>query len=353
MRGQGITGLTYVSICAGAGLGSLGFDRAGWTGTAVVEWSPTRRSILRYHHPDAQHFGDLRQLSSEQLPRACAWLVTVPCTSYSGAGKREGLNHPNDLHRPFFRLLAQAIKAGVAPDVIVWENVDAWITYHAARLTKRALGCFGFREAMGGHMNAREFGVPQDRKRALAVFARDRRYVPERIPTPHTMGEREVLLKSWPDAFIECELTETERLSIAPRVVNRVGQEKREELKRESRQFAGLEPPPAEWDGFCIFHCDSMRTSFQIGFCPTICASARLIVRRPDARLFKVNADGYEWLMGLGKGIGYTARGIDDRGRLVDISKSARKQACGLGIVTPIMEAIARALPCTGEEKKS
>ena len=200
-------------------------------------------------------------------------------------------------------------------------------------------------------MNAREFGVPQNRRRAFAVFARDKRLLPERIPTPHTQGETERFISAWPDAFVEREFTDEERIRIVSRVENRAGKEERAALKLASRQFIGLVTPPAEWDRLCVFHCDSMRTSFHAGLAPTVMGGSRLMVRRTDGRIYWLSPEGYEWLMGCE--VGYTAKGINDRGRLVEISSTARKEACGLGVATPIMESIARSLGCTGEEKKS
>jgi len=356
MRGQG---LTYVSICAGCGFGSHGFDKAGWTGLAFVEHEDVRRAVLRKWHPKSELFesidGNLRLLSAGDLPAADCWVVTVPCRSTSAAGKRRGLDDPNDLHRPFLRLFFEAARIGRLPKWLVWENVDRWTGTRAARLTRKALAQAGYSAAVGGNMNARAFGIPQDRARAFAIFAADASLLPLPIRTPLSYDPGlldRTLIRDWPDRFVARDAPDGSAETRKRVAAFRRGLEHRERLAAEIPVFAGARRAPAEWnwDGFIWFMALKNPTSVHVGYSQTLTKDPRLLVRLRDGRLTRATPEAHEWLMGMPEG--YTAEGKGDGGERVVLTDPQRIDACGDGIVAPVMEAIALSLGCTGQEKK-
>jgi len=348
---------TYLSICAGCGFGSHGFDQAGWTGVGFVEWDDDRRAVLRKWHgiEGVTYLSDLRSVRAEHLPKADCWVVSIPCTPFSIGGNMLGLDDPNDLHRPFLRLCFEAARIGRLPRWIVWENVDGWTGSRARRLTRKALAVCGFRASMGGNMNAREFGIPQDRVRAFAVFAADASQLPQSLRTPLDddpgLLDR-TLIRDWPDRFIARDAPDgsaetRKRVAAFHRLL-----ETRKRLALEIPVFAGSCPAPAEWkwEGFVWFMTLKNPSSVHCGYSQTITKDPRLLVRLPDGRLTRATPEAHEWLMGMPEG--YTAEGVGDCGERVVLKEAQRIDACGDGIVAPILEAIARSLGCTGQEKK-
>jgi len=368
-----LTNRSYVSICSGAGLGSHGVDKAGWTGSAFVEFDPTRRAVLRRWHPEAELFeginGDLERLSGTDIPEAYAWIVTVPCTDFSIAGRRKGvIGKAGRLHVDFFRVLKQTIQAGKAPEVVVWEQAPGWMSHgfkwphcHGGdgvvtvyRWTKEELGRLGYTAVMGGPMNAWAFGVPQDRTRCFLVFARDKHLLPKEIRPPLFDDPRlleRTLIREWPERYIAKEV----ELSGRPEIQRRVAQfrkdlEKRERLAGEIPAFAGVIPPLPEWDGLVVFMSLKNASSVHAGYAQTITKDPRLLARLPDGRIVECKPEALEFLMGVPEG--YTEWGIGEHGQEVFPRVEEREDACGDGIVSPIMESIARSLTWVGQEKK-
>lgn len=356
---------TYLSICAGAGLGSLGFDRSGWKGLAFVEHDPVRRSVLRYHHPKANLFeqngGDLSRISGRQLPPTTAWIVTLPCRDFSIAGRRRGAEGPTGrLHVEFFRLVEEARGARVAPKIIVIEQAPGWLSNGqkwpeslggdglatVSRWAKDELARLGYPFVVGGPMNAWAFGVPQDRTRCFLVFAREREFLPAPIRPP-LLGNpallARTLVRSLPDKHIGSEVSPLERADIRARVAAfRAGLEKRTRLAVEIPAFAGESPAPPEWEGLVVFHATRNPSSVHAGYSQTITLDMRLLARLTGGEIVSLTPEAYEWLMGCDEG--YTSVGTDPTGKLVRPGDKARSDMCGDGIVVPIMEAIGRAI---------
>lgn len=158
-----------IELCAGAGLASRGFQLAGWD-VHGIEFDADAVDTHRRHVGPCDH-ADVRSWN----PVFSADLVGggVPCTTFSPAGKRGGLNDPRgELYLDVLRVADEANARAV------WlENSAGITTWRDHRGTAGSFIEAEF-QARGWHTTsailcAADFGVPQERYRWILVGFRD------------------------------------------------------------------------------------------------------------------------------------------------------------------------------------
>jgi DNA (cytosine-5)-methyltransferase 1 len=143
MLAQRDQGVTFGSVCAGAGGMDLGFVRAGFSPLWQIEIDPACQSVLRHHFPDAALHSDLREHETYELEKPDVIIGGTPCQGFSFAGERRSLEDDrSNLCLQFVRLCDR-----IGPDFIVWENVPGVLS-----ADDNAFGCF--LGALVGHENA-------------------------------------------------------------------------------------------------------------------------------------------------------------------------------------------------------
>ncbi len=86
-----------VSLFAGIGGFDLALERNGIEVVASVEWDKHAQSVLKNRFPNSQIFGNIQEVTGEQLinagfdPRNGIITGGFPCQDLSVAGKRAGL----------------------------------------------------------------------------------------------------------------------------------------------------------------------------------------------------------------------------------------------------------------------
>lgn len=114
----------YIELFAGGGGLSLGLDRAGFECAAHAEIDAGARSVLKHRWPTTPLYGDVAQLTGEQLRRDLGDVDILtggsPCQGLSRAGKMEGLS---DSRSALFFQQVRIWNELEAP-YILWENVD-------------------------------------------------------------------------------------------------------------------------------------------------------------------------------------------------------------------------------------
>ncbi len=156
---------TAVDLFCGAGGLSLGFERAGFRVICAVDNSTA--AVLTYN----QNFScqatalDL-SLADLRLPAADVIVGGPPCQGFSSAGMRRPGDPRNSLVAKFANIVAER-----RPRAFVFENVEGFLTAHGGAfvldLLAPLLGA-GYRIHLQ-KVNAANFGVPQHRKRVIAV----------------------------------------------------------------------------------------------------------------------------------------------------------------------------------------
>lgn len=162
--GRTMQELTAIDLFSGCGGFSLGFERAGFKVIASYDcWEPAIETYRR----NFSHTAHLSKLSLEtELPQSLVIVGGPPCQGFSSAGRRQTDDERNTLVRVFSDLVVRH-----KPMAFVFENVEGFLTQDRGRFV------FDLLEpliAAGYHIhvrkvNAAHFGVPQHRKRVLAI----------------------------------------------------------------------------------------------------------------------------------------------------------------------------------------
>ena len=165
--------ITAVSLFAGVGGFDLALERNGVKVVASVEIDKKASAVLAQHFPNSKLFGDITEVTGEQLiaagfdPRNGIITGGFPCQDLSVAGKRSGLaGKRSGLFWEICRLLDETRAQN-----FILENVPGLLSSNQGRdmaavieaLVERGYG-IAWRV-----LDAQHFGVPQRRKRVFIV----------------------------------------------------------------------------------------------------------------------------------------------------------------------------------------
>ena len=194
---------TAISLFSGCGGSDLALQRAGYD----IRWSNDIWDVACQTYKDnitnsRIQTGDISTF--QKFPPAQLLAGCYPCQGYSQGGKRKWHDSINYLYREFDRVLRI-----VRPKAFVVENVNGMAFGESRILLENQL----YRYRMAGYrvkwsvLNARDFGVPQNRRRVFLVGIRSDLNFEYKFPKPtHGPGlkpfvtQREALagLPRWP-----------------------------------------------------------------------------------------------------------------------------------------------------------
>jgi len=162
-----------VSLFAGIGGFDLALERNGIEVVASVEWDKHAQSVLRNRFPNSKIYGDIQEVTGEQLinagfdPRNGIITGGFPCQDLSVAGRRAGLaGNRSGLFWEICRLLDET-----KTQYFILENVPGLLSSSngadmgtvISALAQRGYG-LAYRV-----LDAQHFGVPQRRRRVFIV----------------------------------------------------------------------------------------------------------------------------------------------------------------------------------------
>ncbi|GAA4030492.1 DNA cytosine methyltransferase [Streptomyces plumbiresistens] len=169
---------TSVEICAGAGGQAVGLHNAGFKHAALIEIDRYACQTLRTNierHPDWDGCkvieADLNDFEPDDLglqPGELDLLAGgVPCPPFSAAGKQLGREDERDLFPTMLDLVEH-----LEPKAVMIENVrgllDPKFAEYRQEIIKR-LESMGYEECYWDILEAKNYGVPQLRPRAILV----------------------------------------------------------------------------------------------------------------------------------------------------------------------------------------
>lgn len=153
-----------VDLFCGAGGMTLGFLRAGFEVTLAYDsWD---RAVESYQRNLGDHVRRVSIDDKLELPASTVIVGGPPCQGFSSAGSRRDDDRRNTLVSVFARLVAK-----YRPRAFVFENVEGFLTGGRGRFVLDLLDPLieaGYRIHLR-KVNAANFGVPQHRKRVLAI----------------------------------------------------------------------------------------------------------------------------------------------------------------------------------------
>lgn len=214
---------TVVDIFAGVGGLSLGFEQAGFDVAAAIELDPIHAVTHSFNFPQTQTLCvDATKAAGADIRREVSSPIDVvvggaPCQGFSMIGKRALDDPRNQLVRHFLRLVLE-----LQPKVFVLENVRGLTVGKHRRFLDEVTTEFlraGYDVTLPWQvLNARDFGVPQDRRRLFLFGARDVE-LPV-YPDPDALSDVPTCrdaLNDLPDAEEFLELRDSDEICIGPR----------------------------------------------------------------------------------------------------------------------------------------
>ncbi|MCC5803800.1 DNA cytosine methyltransferase [Rossellomorea vietnamensis] len=175
---------SVVSLFAGAGGLDVGLEMAGFEVIWANEIDKDAADTYEANHPRTfVERGDIRNVID--FPKADLLVGGYPCQGFSLAGNRLLTDDRNFLYKEFLRALRR-----VKPKFFIAENVKGLLTLSGGKVIEAMVDEFkeeGYN--VNYHLvNAKEYGVPQDRERVFIIGVREDINFKYHLPLP-THGE--------------------------------------------------------------------------------------------------------------------------------------------------------------------
>lgn len=159
--------MRYISLFSGIG----GLESREFEPALMCESDPACRIVLSRVHPDVPLYPDVRKLPTI---RADICVAGWPCQDLTAAGRQAGIHGPHS--SLFFEMVRIAADSGA--ETIVGENVPNLLRLRSGRefhTVISTLATHGYENIAWRSLNARAFGLPQDRERIVVVASRNAR----------------------------------------------------------------------------------------------------------------------------------------------------------------------------------
>lgn len=160
---------TVVSLFSGCGGLDIGLEQAG--AKTIFACDNFKAAVNTFEN----YFGDIKVVTSdvrkvEDFPKGNILIGGYPCQGFSLGGKRRLDDDRNTLYKEFKRAL-QIIK----PDFFIAENVKGLLTMANGEVLQAMIEEFSEEGYIINHklVNAKFYGVPQDRERVFLVGVRN------------------------------------------------------------------------------------------------------------------------------------------------------------------------------------
>lgn len=158
--------MTVGSLFSGIGGLDLGLERAGMEIRWQVEIDKFCRKVLEKHWPDVRRYGDIRELTGDELERVDLICGGFPCQPVSLAGKRCGQEDERWLWPEMARIIRM-----VRPRYVLVENVPGLLVRGMGDILGD-LASLGY-DAEWQVLPAAAFGAPHIRERVFIVAYSD------------------------------------------------------------------------------------------------------------------------------------------------------------------------------------
>ncbi|TSD03407.1 MAG: DNA (cytosine-5-)-methyltransferase [Parcubacteria group bacterium Athens0714_16] len=176
--------MKVLDLFSGVGGLSRGFEMAGFCIVGALEYDKMIAESMKRNHKNTEIFvGDIRNIKPQKIKSKIKNVDVIiggpPCQGFSLKGKRAGLNDERNF---LFKEYIKYIKF-FKPTYFVMENVPTILTEQGGYFKKQILNELtkvGYKISFG-ILDASDFGVPQNRKRAIFIGSlKDKLLLPEK-----------------------------------------------------------------------------------------------------------------------------------------------------------------------------
>jgi len=173
MRRRELSKTRFIDLYAGIGGIRLGFQQAYGDEAEFVFSNEIDESVCKTYlaNFDDDPQGDITKINPSKIPDFDVLLAGFPCQAFSLAGRRKGLEDVRGTH--FFEV-AKILEAK-RPSAFLLENVKHFKTHDGGRTfetLERVIKDLDY-TFYSDTLNAKDFGVPQNRERIFMVGFRD------------------------------------------------------------------------------------------------------------------------------------------------------------------------------------
>lgn len=180
---------TAVSLFCGAGGLDLGFDHAGFKTIWANDFDADACKTHQNWSKAEVVCGDISKIDMSKIPVSDVILGGFPCQGFSLSGPRKIDDSRNVLYKHYVKLVRQN-----KPLAFIGENVKGLLTMGGGKIIDAIIADFadcGY-DVFYKLINARNYGIPQDRERVIIVgFRKDLKI--ENFSLPETNGKTSTL----------------------------------------------------------------------------------------------------------------------------------------------------------------
>lgn len=185
--------MKIISLFSGCGGLDLGFERAGFDIPVANEYDPTIWETYKVNHPATKLIeGDIRNIKECDFPNDVDGIIGgPPCQSWSEAGSLRGINDSRGkLFYDYIRILKSK-----QPKFFLAENVSGMLANRHSEAVCNIIEMFkecGY-DLTVSLVNAKDYGVPQERRRVFYIGFRRDLGVRFKFPVGSTADEKKRL----------------------------------------------------------------------------------------------------------------------------------------------------------------
>ena len=327
--------LKQLDLFTGYGGFTIAGERCGIETIGFSEIDKYANAVLKYHYPLISNIYDITKINWAEVPDFDLLTGGSPCQDLSIAGKRAGLSGARS---GLFYEYMRAVKEK-KPKYFIWENVKGALSSQngwdfAYVLNEMAEAGYSLWWQV---LNAKDFGVPQNRERIFVIGFRDgspREVFFERfndstyseqdasqssriLKSPiRSQGDKPMILDDfYPDRIREFNISPTLRQG------------------RSGLKVKHVNRKTGEWNTETTETSGALTATMYKG----INADGRTGVLE-DARIRRLTPIECERLMGLPDN--WLKYGIDEKGNKFEISDSQKYKMAGNGVVVNVVEEI-------------
>ena len=185
--------MNIISLFSGCGGLDLGFERAGFEIPVANEYDKTIWETFKINHPQTRLIeGDIRQINESDFPSDVDGIIGgPPCQSWSEAGALRGIDDARgQLFFDYIRILRK-----VKPKFFLAENVSGMLADRHNEAVQNIIKLF---EESGYDVtltlvNAKDYGVAQERKRVFYIGFRKDLGIDFKFPVGSTVDDTKKL----------------------------------------------------------------------------------------------------------------------------------------------------------------